>query len=411
MITVSRTLDLPPPYVRAAPAYSPMTNSAASSLFSTDSCDNNVYEYSSKNTVLRFSQCKRTSVRLPAYGRGGIVDGEISLRSTNHVESIIISLKGEIKTTIETSTRPTLTSKTILIDQPCVAWPLPQEPNASVPHIVPFSFVFPDTIKGRGGPLPPSFIGSSAEGSIRVKYTVVAHVRRTGWRGNTTVESEVFYLPRPTERTPHQGSTSIETTSGPVESLYDTSVVELPVKQSTAGKQVASEVKAHLACPRAITFSEGSPVHFGIYLSSQTQPVERILQLASHISVRLVRSVTLTAKGQSSIEDTVCAHGALRVPELSSKTEGQYLIFMMGSLQPTSTTWTSWEVEGVSKITYALRVTLPTSFQPQLAYLDHTIPVLGLSGSYGSSSSPDLSLVPTPAALLKKPIGYMPMRV
>ncbi|QRV84069.1 hypothetical protein RhiJN_12085 [Ceratobasidium sp. AG-Ba] len=294
MITVSRTLDLPPPYVRAAPAYSPMTNSAASSLFSTDSCDNNVYD-------------------------------------------IIISLKGEIKTTIETSTRPTLTSKTILIDQPCVAWPLPQEPNASVPHIVPFSFVFPDTIKGRGGPLPPSFIGSSAEGSIRVKYTVVAHVRRTGWRGNTTVESEVFYLPRPTERTPHQGSTSIETTSGPVESLYDTSVVELPVKQSTAGKQVASEVKAHLACPRAITFSEGSP--------------------------------------------------------------------------PTSTTWTSWEVEGVSKITYALRVTLPTSFQPQLAYLDHTIPVLGLSGSYGSSSSPDLSLVPTPAALLKKPIGYMPMRV
>ncbi|KAG9090627.1 hypothetical protein FS749_000405 [Ceratobasidium sp. UAMH 11750] len=410
MIQVPRPVDPPPPYTRASPLYSSVASSAASSLFSVNPSENGVYECGSKGVILRFFQHKRTSVRLPAYGRGGIVDGEVSLRSTSHIESISVSLKGEIKTVIESSCRPTVTSKLVLIEQSYDLWPL-LERDAPVPHAVPFSFSFPSTVKGRQDPLPPSFVGALAEGTARAKYTIVVHVRRTGWRGNTTVEMDVFYLPHPIEAIPSHVSSSFGAISAPVESPHDMSVVELPVKQSTAGEQVSSEVKAHLACPLSIMLSRDHNAQFNLYLSSSTQPVERLLQLAPHISVRLVRTVTITARGLSTTEESTCAYGIIQTSALPNETEGQAFVAMSGLIQLFDTTWTSWMVGGASKITYGLRITLPPSFQPGLAYLDHTVPVLGLSGSCGSPNSPDLSLIPTPAALLKKPIGYMPMRV
>jgi hypothetical protein len=87
-----RAIDLPPPYTRATPAYSSVTSSAASSLFSADTSERDVHEYGSGGVKLSFSQHKRRGVRLPAYGRGGLVNGEISMRSNAHVDSVTVSV-------------------------------------------------------------------------------------------------------------------------------------------------------------------------------------------------------------------------------------------------------------------------------------------------------------------------------
>ena len=87
------TSEVPPPYTRAAPAYSSTSSSAASSLFSSDTPESDVYEYGSKAVTLRFSQRKRRGVRLPAYGRGGVVSGDITLHCLNHIESVSVSVR------------------------------------------------------------------------------------------------------------------------------------------------------------------------------------------------------------------------------------------------------------------------------------------------------------------------------
>ncbi|KAG8736062.1 hypothetical protein FRC12_017798, partial [Ceratobasidium sp. 428] len=346
MIEIPHTAGAPPPYSRSVSSHFVDSGSAANNSCLGNFRKGDVHECSSRGVVLSFAQRKYEGTRLPAFGRGGIVNGEIYLKSTSHIESVTVVLKGEIKTVIESSCRPTVTSKVMLLNQNYAIWPISEQDNTPISHILPFSFSFPSTARSQEEPLPASFLGALTEGTIRIRYTVIAHVRRTGWRGNTTVETEIFYLPRTVNTVPLSISSSFGSISAPKESPDDMRIVELPAKQSTAGKQLSSEVKVHLACPLSITLSKDHAAPFNIYVSSPTQPLRRLLQLVPHISVRLVRIVKITSRGISTTEESACAHGVIQAFVPHSEAGGGESVVINGSIPLFDTIWTSWVIEG-----------------------------------------------------------------
>ncbi|CAE6475208.1 hypothetical protein ACGC1H_005180 [Rhizoctonia solani] len=415
---LSHSIDAPPPYTRALLASSSTSSSAASSLYSnsSDPEDGCIYRYPSKAVSLSFNQVKHDGIRLPAYGREGIVSGEVYLRSTAHVESVTLSLRGEIKTVIEGTCRPTLHSTTVLLDQHNVLWSVYAQGNhSSLPNLLPFSLTFPTNGKDESTPLPPSFIGAVSEGHVRVRYKVVVTVHRTGWHHSSSVETEVFYLPLPLEGSEFLPSLESTSEEPPVESPFDMKIIKLVTRRITEGKSELSHVNAHFAYPSLVSLSQSGSITFNLWLSSLEHPIETLLSLAPHISIRLVRTVSVTARGSTVSEDNIISHQTLRTADMLNKTEshGQVLSFSENIKIPKEM-WRSWTVPRAARVSYSLRISLPSNIEPEVAYIDHKVIIAFVSGSsFGIEhpDAPDLDSIPSPAALLKKHTLYMPMRV
>ncbi|KAJ1306133.1 hypothetical protein OPQ81_010844 [Rhizoctonia solani] len=304
----------PPPYTRISSVESSPSSSATSSLFSvpSDPEDGCIYRYPSKAVSLSFNQVRHDGVRLPAYGREGIISGEVYLRSTAHVESVTLSLRGEVKTVIEGTCRPTLHSTTVLLDQHNILWSLYTQGHSSpLPNLLPFSLVFPTTGKDEDTPLPPSFIGAVSEGHVRVRYKVIVTVHRTGWHPSSSVETEIFYLPLPLEG--NEFLPSLESTSeeSPVESPFDMRIIKLDVRRIAEGKSGPSHVNAHFAYPSLVSLSQSRSIAFNLWLSSLEHPIETLLALAPHISIRLIRTVSVTARGSTVSQENVMSDHTL----------------------------------------------------------------------------------------------------
>ncbi|KAF8706684.1 hypothetical protein RHS03_04613, partial [Rhizoctonia solani] len=413
-----QSVDAPPPYSRTPSTHSSPSSSATSSLFSvsSDPEDGCIYRYPSKAVSLSFNQVRHDGIRLPAYGREGIISGEVYLRSTAHIESITLSLRGEIKTVIEGTCRPTLHSTTVLLDQHNILWSVYARGHpVPLPNLLPFSMVFPTTGKDEETPLPPSFIGAVSEGHVRVRYKVVVTVHRTGWHHSSSVETEVFYLPLPCEG--NEFLPSLESTSEepPVESPFDMRIIKLVTRRIAEGKSELSHVNAHFAYPSLVSLCHSRSIPFNLWLSSSGHPIETLLALAPHISIRLVRTVSVTARGSTVSEENIVAHQTLRTSDMLNKTEsrGQVLSFT-GNVEIPREIWRSWTVPRAARVSYSLRVSLPSTIEPEVAYIDHKVMVAFVSGSgiaIEHPDAPDLDAMPSPAALLKKHTVYMPMRV
>ncbi|KAH7334835.1 hypothetical protein B0J17DRAFT_671740 [Rhizoctonia solani] len=413
-----QSIDAPPPYTRATSAcYSP-SSSATSSLFSvsSDPEDGCIYRYPSKGVSLSFNQVRHDGIRLPAYGREGIISGEVYLRSTAHIESITLSLRGEIKSVIEGTCRPTLHSTTVLLDQHNVLWSIYAQGHPSpLPNLLPFSMVFPTTGKDEETLLPPSFIGAVSEGHVRVRYKVVVTVHRTGWHHSSSVETEVFYLPLPLEGNEFLPSLESNSEEPPEESPFDMKIIKLVARRITEGKSELSHVNAHFAYPSLVSLSHKNSITFNLWLSSLEHPIEALLALAPHISIRLVRTVSVSARGSTVSEESIMSHQTLRTSDMLNKTEshGQVLSFS-GSLEIPKEMWRSWTVPRAARVSYSLRVSLPSNVEPGVAYIDHKVMIAFVSGSdiaIEHPDAPDLDAMPSPAALLRKHTVYMPMRV
>ncbi|CUA77964.1 hypothetical protein RSOLAG22IIIB_12944 [Rhizoctonia solani] len=411
-------IDAPPPYTRALLNSPSPSSSAASSLFSTSSDpeDGCIYRYPSKAVSLSFNQVRHDGVRLPAYGREGIVSGEVYLRSTAHVESITLSLRGEIKTVIEGTCRPTLNSTTILLEQHNVLWSMYAQGDSSpLPNLVPFSLLFPATGKDEHTPLPPSFIGAISEAHVRVRYKVIVTVHRTGWHHSSSVETEIFYLPLPLEGNEFLPSLESSSEEPPVESPFDMKIIKLAARRITEGKSELSHVNAHFAYPSLVSLSHNRSITFNLWLSSLEHPIETLLALAPHISIRLVRTVSVTARSSTVTEESILSHQSLRASDMLNKTEshGQVLSFS-GNIEIPKDMWRSWTVPRAARVSYSLKVSLPPNVEPEVAYIDHKVMIAFVSGSdlaIEHPEAPDLGAIPSPAASLKKHTPYMPMRV
>ncbi|CAE7085197.1 unnamed protein product [Rhizoctonia solani] len=418
---LSQSIDAPPPYTRTLLVNSSPSSSAASSLFSapSDPDDGCIYRYSSKAVSLSFNQVRHDGIRLPAYGREGIVSGEVYLRSTAHIESVTLSLRGEIKTVIESTCRPTLHSTTVLLEQNNVLWSMYAQGHPSpLPNLLPFSLVFPTTGKEEGTPLPPSFAGAVSEGHVRVRYKVVVTVHRTGWHHSSSVETEIFYLPLPIEGSEFLPSPESTSEEPPVESPFDMKIIKLAARRITEGKSELSRVNAHFAYPSLVSLSHSRSIPFNLWLSSLEHPIETLLALAPHISIRLVRTVSVTARGSTVSEENIVSHQTLRASDMLNKTEsrGQVLSFS-GNLAIPKGMWRNWTVPRAARVSihqYSLRVSLPSNIEQQIAYIDHKVMVAFVSGSdlvTEHPDAPDFDAIPSPASLLKKHTLYMPMRV
>ncbi|CAE6364914.1 unnamed protein product [Rhizoctonia solani] len=411
-------IDPPPPYTRALLTSPSPSSSAASSLFSTpsDPEDGCIYRYPSKAVSLSFNQVRHDGVRLPAYGREGIVSGEVYLRSTAHVESVTLSLRGEIKTVIEGTCRPTLHSTTVLLEQHNVLWSVCAQGDSSpLPNLLPFSLLFPATGKDEHTPLPPSFIGAISEAHVRVRYKVIVTVHRTGWHHSSSVETEIFYLPLPLESNEFLPSLESSSEEPPVESPFDMKIIKLAARRITEGKSELSHVNAHFAYPSLVSLSHNRSIAFNLWLSSLEHPIETLLALAPHISIRLVRTVSVTARSSTVSEESILSHQTLRASDMLNKSEsrGQVLSFS-GNIEIPKDMWRSWTVPRAARVSYSLKVSLPSNVEPEVAYIDHKVMITFVSGSslaIEHPEAPDLGAIPSPAALLKKHTPYMPMRV
>ncbi|CAE6530655.1 unnamed protein product [Rhizoctonia solani] len=229
------------------------------------------------------------------------------------------------------------------------------------------------------------------------------------------VETEVFYLPLPLESTEFLPSLESTLEEPPVESPFDMKIIKLVARRITEGKSELSHVNAHFAYPSLVSLSHTKSITFNLWLSSLEHPIETLLSLAPHISIRLVRTVSVTARGSTVSEENIITHQTLRTSDMLNKTEshGQVLSFS-GNIQIPKEMWRSWTVPRAARVSYSLRVSLPPNIEPEVAYIDHKVIVAFVSGSslgIEHPDAPDLDAIPSPAALLKKHTVYMPMRV
>ncbi|KAJ3748901.1 hypothetical protein DFH05DRAFT_1390681 [Lentinula detonsa] len=91
----------------------------------------------------------------PTYGRGSTLQGEIGLKSSASVSSVVVKLKGRLHVSVSDSGSATIP----VVSEAIVLWSQDPAHGALCPSILPFSITFPTTFKhgDRIRPIPPSF--------------------------------------------------------------------------------------------------------------------------------------------------------------------------------------------------------------------------------------------------------------
>ncbi|ELU42073.1 hypothetical protein AG1IA_03896 [Rhizoctonia solani AG-1 IA] len=369
-----------------------------SSLFEDPFEDGCIYRYPSKAVSLSFNQVRHDGIRLPAYGREGIISGEVYLRSTAHIESITLSARVG-----QHYTQPRYYSTNIISCGPCMLEDIPFHCRICC-HFL-WSFQRPGRTKKHPYRLLLSaqYQKDTFELGTRLLLLCIARVGIIVPRmlDFPILDSNLLI------KAAGQGRDREEP---PVESPFDMRIIKLVTRRIAEGKSELSHVNAHVS-----RLGRHRSIPFNLWLSSSGHPIETLLALAPHISIRLVRTVSVTARGSTVSEENIVAHQTLRTSDMLNKTEsrGQVLSFT-GNVEIPREIWRSWTVPRAARVSVRLFMIRIRPAKPEVAYIDHKVMVAFVSGSgiaIEHPDAPDLDAMPSPAALLKKHTVYMPMRV
>ncbi|KAF8691855.1 hypothetical protein RHS03_08716, partial [Rhizoctonia solani] len=125
---------------------------------------------------------QRWGTRLPAYGRGGMVQGTVAVRTFKHVDKVVVRSHMIVNKTIE-------------------LWP--SEASSSSSSTQGDSFPFSIVLEGddeAARPIPASGSTQLTRAQASVAYVIRVHMYRRGIHLHETLQTEILYIPRTISR-------------------------------------------------------------------------------------------------------------------------------------------------------------------------------------------------------------------
>ncbi|KJA28976.1 hypothetical protein HYPSUDRAFT_128152 [Hypholoma sublateritium FD-334 SS-4] len=226
--------------------------------------------------------------RLPTYGRGGRIVGELGLTNPDKIVRVTIKLTGQMSLSVADSGSTCATLCSIMH----VLWKNPHETQNSAaepkcPSILPIHIQFPQfyTSEGRAWRLPPTFeatfLGVPAL-FVRCMYTVAITITRTrsyhlaSWTTNKTYLTMVTFRPRTRPNRPIVLLDTVFASIKPVPEEWLQIVSTMNVRQKPRCVDV-KPIECHLFIPSIQTFALTDTIPFHITLCSSIRSLRELL--------------------------------------------------------------------------------------------------------------------------------------
>ncbi|KIK69761.1 hypothetical protein GYMLUDRAFT_34152 [Collybiopsis luxurians FD-317 M1] len=277
----------------------------------------------------------------PEYGRQGIVNGIISLRSREAVSEVKVKLHGHMDLVLCGNN----SQSTKLVDYAYTVWE--HQPDmggaaAACPSELPFTCIFPPTFKdriGRETPLPPSMnatypgsTGLIASCVYTLTIKVVKGRSRNFFMQSKKITIPLHYHPRsrgpPSYLGPHPDLFSDVKISP--EGWYQT-MATIRSRRPT----VTSPAQCHLFIPSVKVFALSETIPFHVQLTGELSSLRQLVyakpsrfessaKFAPKIRVYLLRQITVDVCGQKGWKNITLAEGALtpRPPPIATSSGG-----------------------------------------------------------------------------------------
>ncbi|KAG9119854.1 hypothetical protein FRC07_004909, partial [Ceratobasidium sp. 392] len=306
--------EILPPYTpEVLPRYdlTPTTSRASSVRSSTPTSlallsrarDRPTYRYVSERMDLDLGP-RRWGTWLPTYGRNGLVEGTVTVRSFKHVDRIVVRTR-------------------ILLHESTELWSSSSASSSSQPTPTTFSFSF--TLRGNEQ-LPPSSSIQLRKANAHIAYAVRVDMYRRGVYMHEAVQTEILHLPRTTSRYSQPFVPSIDPTNEK-RSQMD------PFQWHRIGSSPS------LLLPRERQYPSGQTIPFIVIPASDHS--SKTLQDVELVRIRTVKTRTGTVQKSELIargrQTDICPDQTIN-----------------GILEATGKE-VSWEVPGVGGVGYEIR--------------------------------------------------------
>ncbi|KAF9485926.1 hypothetical protein BDN70DRAFT_794831 [Pholiota conissans] len=304
------------------------------------------------------------SARLPTYGRGGRIIGELGLTNPDKIDRVTVKLSGQMSLSVADSGSncTTLCSIThVLWNQNTASGEQHLQQQEKCPSILPIHFQLPQSYPcdGKTWRLPPSFeatfLGVPAL-FVRCLYTLSITITRTrsyhlaSWTTNKTYVTMVNFRPRTRPNRPIVMLDSVYASLKPVPEEWSQIVATMNVRpKATPGGPETRPIECHLFVPSIQTFALTDTIPFHLQLCSSLRSLRELLPsdcplvqtdacrkkmskaeeyrvLVSDMPIRIsiARQVTVDVNGRRRVRTFPCGVGRMwPVPPLASS-EGAY---------------------------------------------------------------------------------------
>lgn len=330
--------------------------------------------------------------QLPVYGRNGLIEGQVVIKTFKLVDRVEVSLTGTVLSHTFSNGAPSHRSSLPLLFEKSTIWSFNKRIsifsfNERVPDpesSFPFAFTLPDHASGSGfeysvtSPLPPSASVKTRTSNVHVFYCLRVDMYRQSPHSHDSVQTEILYLPRTTFNyvPPYVPPPSSEKSQRICDSEWRT--VEVP-RSSCAPKTVIgsppslSDVTVHLSLPRKLRFPSGCDIPFAVTLGGSGLLGANTPQLIAGLKLTLVETATTIVQKAVSKEESIVSTGRIcRIDEddhhwcdSTSSNSTPHLV-VRGSLGAgTRGKIMSWNIPGHVGVMYHVRVSLAPSVGPQ----------------------------------------------
>ncbi|KAH7334922.1 hypothetical protein B0J17DRAFT_630878 [Rhizoctonia solani] len=334
--------------------------------------------YSSKRLTLDLGP-RIWSPHLPVYGRNGLVEGDVEIKSFKHVNRVELTLTGVVLTYMVSNGNPTLRSTKTILSEKSTIWSAKTDASPSddqSARTFPFVFALPDHVQGSQEhittPLPPSASLQTRASSAHVFYLLRVDMYRTGIHFHDSVQTEILYLPRTVSHyeRPYIPLPGSEKPRRICDAEWRTA--EIPRKSiSGSPKSVPGlgNVDVHLSLPHKLHYPSGCAITFAVTLSGQGLSCANIPRLTAGLKLTLVKTSTTFVKGIISKQESVVSTGTIcRIDEDerhwhdSKPGDNSRQVVIRGCLETgTKGKDQSWGVRGHAGVSYQARVSLTPS--------------------------------------------------
>ncbi|KAG8968154.1 hypothetical protein FRC03_008507 [Tulasnella sp. 419] len=391
------------------------------------------FSYKTDNFTLDLGS-KVWDAEYPAYGRGAVVQGWLTLQTTKYVSKVEVTVEGSILTTIvnRLGKRVPL-GRFPLLRKSVNAFDSRQYtgPKGAKMLQLPFTVEIP-----RSPILPPSleYTHSKSGVSVQIQYRVRVDMSRKLWKRGDSIEVPILYLPKscpnPFHHNPPPLPDDYDWKQRNDLDLLEWKSIDLhPNGNDSPGGPDALSVK--LEFPQPLSYKCGTQIPFRMLMSCRSMDGATTPQLrelfdsmttestASILSVTLLRIMTVVMSNKKVLSESVVSEGVVSgvqwegqeaVPPSTSSnahTASQPLSFKVSGavLGGTAEGEMSWNVPGVAELQYAIRLTLSVPGQESngTTFYRHT-EIIGLNthsreeiATEAGEDNPVLGLIPSQA--------------
>ncbi|CAE6426765.1 unnamed protein product [Rhizoctonia solani] len=347
------------------------TTSVASSSRPTSplSSSRTSYHYRSERMELDLG-VRKWGTRLPAYGKGGVVEGTVTVRTFKHVDRVVVSLLGKLNASHVLNNIPTLSQSHAIINKTIELWSSGDPSSSNAPQAdFPFSF----TLETNNGPcrsIPASALIQLPRAQAQVAYLVRVDMYRRGVHMHETLQTEILYIPRTishysrpfipesgNEKRPQISESEWHSAEFRVERTKSSPKFGSDPKPSESGPSTSDkdEKAPKFWLPQALRYPSGHSIPF--MLSFPDALSKSHSEIESGVEIQLVRMSTVQTRAGVVQHASIVSRGRIQPgPEHGPTT----------TLQGTIDTGVaekefSWEFDSVISVSYEIRATLNTA--------------------------------------------------